>query len=139
MHSTGHRENAAVRADLPADSGRRGHGEILDLEHHVHGGGELDSLTVGQTQHLVVVQHCVHVLDPQGVDRPITNDPLVVVGCVSDTLSYDGCHQPVPPLQSEAVHLSVQFTHCDGLHTDTQRNTGMYNQSGISVTKARLH
>ena len=38
------------------------------LEHHVHPLGELDPLSIGETEHLVVVEHSVHVLDPQGVD-----------------------------------------------------------------------
>lgn len=45
-------------------------------------GGELDPLTVGQTQHLVVVQYCVHVLNPKGVDRAVTHHPVVVHGGV---------------------------------------------------------
>lgn len=42
-----------------ADSGGRGRGKVLHLEHHAHGGGvELDALAVGQAQRAVVVQHC---------------------------------------------------------------------------------
>ena len=65
--------------DGPADGGWGGDGQVLDLEEHVDVGRELDALAVGQAQHLVVVQHRVHVLDPQGVHRPVADDPLVVL------------------------------------------------------------
>lgn len=42
-----------------------------DLKDHAHGGGHLDDFTVGQAQLLVVVQHSVHVLNPQGIHRPV--------------------------------------------------------------------
>ena len=77
------------------------------------GGVELDTLTVGQTQHLVVVQHRVHVLYPEGVHGAITDDPLVVVGRVLDALAYDGGHEAVLPLQGELVHLTIQLPHGD--------------------------
>lgn len=63
---------------LPADSCRGGDCEVLDLKQHVYVGGELDPLTVGQTQHLVVVQYCVHVLYPEGIHGSITHHPMVV-------------------------------------------------------------
>jgi len=69
------------------------------------GRGEFDSLAVGQTQHLVVVQHRVHVLDPQGVDRPVAHHPLVVVGGVGDRVADAQRHQPVTPLQRQRVDL----------------------------------
>ena len=63
---------------LPADSGGGGDSQILHLKQHVDVWRKLDSLRVGQAQHFVVVQHSVHVLDPQGVHRAITDHPLVV-------------------------------------------------------------
>ena len=54
----------------------------MDLKQHVDVGRELDPLAVGQTQHLVVVQDCVHVLYPQCIHGAVTDDPLVILGCV---------------------------------------------------------
>ena len=62
---------------IPADGGWRCDGEVLHFEHHVNVRRELDALTVGQAQHLVVVQHRVHVLDPQRVHRAVADHPLV--------------------------------------------------------------
>ena len=44
----------------------------------MHGIVKLDSLTVGQTKHLVVIQNSVHVFDPQSVYRSVTHNPLVI-------------------------------------------------------------
>ena len=44
----------------------------------MHGVVKLDSLTVGQTKHLVVIQNSVHVFDPQSVYRSVTHNPLVI-------------------------------------------------------------
>ena len=45
----------------------------------MHGVVQFDSLTVGQTKHLVVVQHSVHILNPQRVHWPVTHDPLMIL------------------------------------------------------------
>jgi len=74
---------------LPADSGGGGDGQILHLKQHVDVRRKLDSLGVGQAQHLVVVQHGVHVLNPQGVHRAITDHPLVV--CRRVLKNYSHC------------------------------------------------
>lgn len=44
----------------------------------MHVGRELDPLRVGEAEHLVVVQHRIHVLDPHGVHGPVAYQPLVV-------------------------------------------------------------
>ena len=62
---------------IPADSRWRSDGQVLNLEHHVYVRRELDALAVGQTEHLVVVQYGVHVLDPESVHRAITDHPLM--------------------------------------------------------------
>ena len=58
-----------------------------NLEHHMYGWCKLDSLAVGQTEHLVVIQHSVHVLNPQGVNWPIADHPLVVISGVADCIT----------------------------------------------------
>eukprot|EP00959_Pyramimonas_sp_CCMP1952_P212024 4437141-Pyramimonas_sp.AAC.1 len=62
----------------PGDGGGRGDGEVLHLEDHVHGATHLDDLAVGEAELLVVVQHGVHVLDPNGVHRAVQQHPLAV-------------------------------------------------------------
>ena len=67
-----------VLSHAPANSGWRSDGQILDLKQHVHGVVKLDSFTVGQAKHLVVIQNSVHVFDPQSVYRSVTHNPLVI-------------------------------------------------------------
>lgn len=74
----------------------------------MYGRRELDALAVGQTQHLVVVQHRVHVLDPQGVHWSVADHPLVVLSGVTDGVAHTQRHQPVAPLQRQAVFLNYR-------------------------------
>lgn len=74
----------------------------------MYGWRELNALAVGQAQHLVVIQHRVHVLDPQGIDRPIADHPLVVLGGVADGVAHAQRHQPIAPLQRQAVFLDCK-------------------------------
>ena len=56
----------------------------------MHCGIELDAFTVGQTEHFVVIKHCVHVLNPEGVHRAITDNPLVVLSGVLQQTQEEG-------------------------------------------------
>ena len=87
-----HLAGVKVHHAAATNGGGGRHGEILDLEHHVYGGSELDSLAVCETQHLIIIEDSVHVLDPQCVDRTVAHDPFVVVGGVFDALTYNGGH-----------------------------------------------
>ena len=71
------------------DGGGRGHLQVHGLEHEVGGGGQLDDLAAHQAQLLVVVQHRVHVLDPDGVHRPVKQQPLAVRCLYTHIFMYD--------------------------------------------------
>ena len=75
-----------VTSMSPADSGWWSDGQVLHLKHHVYEGRQFDPLTVGQTEHLVVVKHSVHVLYPQRVHGAVTDNPVVVCRCVLERL-----------------------------------------------------
>mmetsp|Transcript_2819 Transcript_2819/g.6859 ORF Transcript_2819/g.6859 Transcript_2819/m.6859 type:complete len:300 (-) Transcript_2819:1807-2706(-) len=47
-----------------ADCRRGGNAEVLHLEHHPHLRGQSDDLARGETELFVVIEHCVHGLDP---------------------------------------------------------------------------
>lgn len=72
----------------------------------MYGWIKFDPLAVSQTENLIVIQNCVHVLNPQGVDWPVTDHPLVVVTGVADCMTDTQRHQSVPPLQCQCVSLS---------------------------------
>lgn len=65
----------------------------------MYGWSKLNALAVSQTKHLVVIQHRVHVLNPQGVNWPVADHPLVVITGVTDRITDTQRHQPVTPLQ----------------------------------------
>ena len=58
--------------------GRTRHFQVHGLKHQVGGVRELDDLSTHKTQLLVIVQHCVHVLNPNGVDWAVKDQPLPV-------------------------------------------------------------
>ena len=55
--------------------------KVLGLKDQVLLAAHLDNLPTHEAQLLVVVQHCVHVLDPDGIHGTIEDDPLAVVVC----------------------------------------------------------
>ncbi|RUS72455.1 hypothetical protein EGW08_019787, partial [Elysia chlorotica] len=77
---------AHVHHSTAAHGGRRGYCQIGHLKHHSAAQctyiRELDNLAAAEAELLVVVQHGVHVLDPDGVHGPIEHvPPLVGVFC----------------------------------------------------------
>ena len=100
---------------MPTYRSRRGDLQVHGLKDEVGGGGELYDLSTHQTQLLVVVQHSVHVLDPDGIHRPIEDEPLAVGrGGVGEGLVADG-EDAVGPLVRDGVKAAVELAHSDGL------------------------
>lgn len=50
--------------------------QVFDFEHHRHVGGQSQDLSTVETQFLVIIKDCVHVLNPDGVNRAIEHDPV---------------------------------------------------------------
>jgi len=70
--SVGHENDTVTR-----DSSRGGISEILNLESHLGGVTHGDTLRVGESQNLVIIKDSVQILNPNGVDRSITINPIV--------------------------------------------------------------
>lgn len=66
-----------VNDSKPGHCRRTDVGQIVGLEEHLHVLHVVDAVAVGQGQHLAVVEHCVHGLEPHGVNRPVHHYPLV--------------------------------------------------------------
>lgn len=49
--------------------------------YHLYPWCQFDPFRVGETQHFVVIQHCVHVLNPYSIDWAIAHYPLVFLFC----------------------------------------------------------
>jgi len=103
----------------PRDSGGRSDFEILHLEQSAHRlAVELDALAVWQAQRSVVVEHGVHRLDPDSVDRPVKHDPLARDVLVCDRLAHEPRAQAVLPLASGVVELAVQLAEPNHLRVE---------------------
>jgi hypothetical protein len=100
----------------------RGDCKVLDLEEHSQLGPQLDSFTVCQTESHVVVEHSVHVFNPQCINRAVKDHPISIIGVpfrvfhigVVDS-SDDRTGQAVNPLLSERVDLPIHLSHADRL------------------------
>ena len=77
--------------------------EIHGLKDEAHDVGHLDDLAAHQTQLLVVVQHSVHVLDPQRVDGAVKDDPLAVWGVGWSELSECVSNNSICPLKKASI------------------------------------
>ena len=97
------------------DGGRARLVEVADLEEHAHLRLELDALAVREAERHVVVQHRVHVLDPDGVDGPVEDGPLAVLRLVRAELAHDGRAEAVRPLAGHLAELAVELAHRDAL------------------------
>lgn len=81
-----HQHHTATR-----NSGWGGLGKIFDLKHHGHGGFQLNDLTGVEAKFLVVIEHSVHVFDPNSVDRTIKDKPFSIRSqALSTVANLDG-------------------------------------------------
>ena len=78
----------------------------------------MDDLTTHQTQLLIVVQHSVHVLNPNGIHGPVKDEPLAVwCGGVGKCLVTHG-ENSVRPFMRHWIKFAVQLPHSDGLRIE---------------------
>lgn len=94
-------------------SGRRCHSQIIHLEHHRECSWQLDTLTIRQTQHLIVIEHGVKVLNPESVDWSVKLNPFLHIRSISDIASDNGSNNTVSPFVGENIGVSKKFIHGD--------------------------
>ena len=90
-----------------AAGGRR---ETIHLDIMDEGRRQFDSLPIAQTEHLIVINHSAHVLDPSSVDRHIQANPLLLSD-VSATWCGNACDCTVSPLVYENICAAEKFIH----------------------------
>ena len=95
------------------DSSRGCDSQVHNFEKHSHLRTQLDALTVGETQSHIVVQHSVHVLDPNSVDRSVEDSPELVVSLIFRGVSHDLGSETISPLLGVEVDFTIEFTHAD--------------------------
>jgi hypothetical protein len=108
-----------VHHPASGNCGRGSHCQVVDFEHHRECSWQFDTLPVGQTQHLVVVQHSIEVFNPKGVYWSVELDPLFHVRTVRYIRPDDGSHNTVSPLVGEDVCVAKQLVHGDRLGVET--------------------
>ena len=93
--------------------------KVMSLEQHVHRLGHLDDFTIHQTQSFVIIQHCVHVLNPICVHRTIKYDPSSLLeGCLRSTESENCAKNSVSEFLRNGVVVAVELGKTDTFRID---------------------
>ena len=100
------------------DGSRRGLSQILDLEHDGHRRLELDNSTRRQAKLLIVIEHSVHVFDPNSIDGTIEDDPLAVVCITISAASNLESEHAIGPFTRVLIVVTVKLRLQDGLGVD---------------------
>ena len=98
-----------------AHGGRARVGQRLVLEEDLDVVRHGEAVARGERQDLVVVEHGVEVLDPDGVDGPVLRDPRDVGQVAVVVLLPDGGEDALDPLAGDGVGLAVELRRLDGL------------------------
>ena len=68
-------------------------------------------MAIGETQRLIVVKYSIQIFDPDGIDRAVKYEPLLVFGRFLTRISYDFGRYAVIPFIGEQVHVSVKIVY----------------------------
>ncbi len=99
-----------VNHAAPADSGGGGVLQVFDFENGAHLSGGLDDLARSETQLAVVVQHCIQVLDPDGVHRAVEHYPLPALNvAIRRLITHYFRQDSLDPVLSLHLEHSVQL------------------------------
>lgn len=88
--------------------------QVIDFTSHLCGVRHWDTLSVSQSKDLVVIEHGVEVLNPDGVDGSVTLNPVVELVSLHVDLLPDLGVDSLFPL-SETIHGSEHLDTLDGL------------------------
>ena len=61
----------------------------------------LDNLSTAETQLLIVIQDCVHALNPKGVNWTIEHEPLLIWCVVGHSLTNEAGYDAISPAAME--------------------------------------
>ena len=68
---------------------------------------EFDDLPTTQTKLLVVVQHCVHTLNPHSINWPIKYIPFLLSIVIGNTLTDQSCQNTISPANSKVISAMI--------------------------------
>ena len=97
----------------------------MGLEDDLTSRGHGDSVTVGQRQSLVVVQYRVEVLNPDGIDRPIQDEPYMLAFLCAERASPQGGEDAVGPVVGGHVQPAEHLGGRDGLGVHAHLAVGL--------------
>eukprot|EP00760_Papus_ankaliazontas_P017927 PhM_4_TR17401/c0_g2_i1/m.82101 len=120
-HCPNARDGFQVNHTSARHGGGGGDGQVLDLEPYVHQRRHCDDLTGDEAELLVLVQHSVHGLNPERVDRAVEDDPLARGARVPCGFAEQPSEDTVGPLVRRLVVLAVELAHRDGLGVADKR------------------
>jgi len=124
-----------VHHTAAGNSSRRSHSQIFDLEHHCHVFTQGNNLTRVEAQLLVIIEHSVHRLNPQSVDRAIEHDPVLVRVGILTSVSDKASSNTVHPLIGSQVHGTIKLVHSDGFGI---QNVAVSNLKVLLIFKLSL-
>jgi hypothetical protein len=85
--------------------------QVLHFEEHSKLRPKLNSLSVGQAESHVVIEDCIEVFNPHGIDRTIKSDPVEALSLVIVALSHNGGKQAITPFLRKQVNLAIELSH----------------------------
>lgn len=87
--------------------------QVLDLEHHLGVVSHWDSLSVSKGENLVVIEHGIEVLNPDGIDWSIADNPRDMLVLLVIALFPDLGEDSWKPLSGDGVHNTVHLLTSD--------------------------
>ena len=82
----------------------------MDLEKHSQLRSELDSFSVGKTKSHVIIEHSVHVFNPDSVDGTVKDDPFTLLNfCLFGAFSHDDGNDTIGPTLGVWIEFTIQL------------------------------
>ena len=121
--------------------GRRRLLQVHRLEHHIHVVRHLNDFSAHQAELLVVIEHGVHVLNPDGIDGSIEDKPaLILVTHAVRHGTVEHRKNAILPIVGDFIILAVQLAHRDRLRVQLvdDRLALIHQASGVQVVLSSL-
>lgn len=67
---------------------------------------------------LVVIQHSIHVFNPDSINGPIKDNPLSIFWGGNSLIPVGGGQDTIRPLMADGIEAAIQLAHGDGLGVD---------------------
>jgi hypothetical protein len=113
------------------DSGRGGDKQVHGLEHHGHVLSHGNLLSVGKAELLVIIKHCVHGFNPDGIDRPVEDQPSAVLGVHDGKVSVPDGENTIRPISGDFIESSIKLGKRDTLGVNDLDLNGAFSHESL--------